>query len=61
MGTWEPPEGFKKVNMVMREDFHHKISIMAAKAKKRPWEILDRLLSVYLEGKKVPDLEDIPE
>lgn len=61
MGVWDPPKGWEKAGVLMRVDYHRKINVIAAKAGKKPYEVLDRLLGAHLKGKRIPDFEDLPE
>ncbi len=52
MGTWEPPKGMAKVNMIMRVEFHRRINVLAAESGQKPWQILDAMLEKQIKIKK---------
>jgi hypothetical protein len=52
--NWEPPKGFRKAGVLVREDYYQKILLLAARTGKKPWEVLDQALGRGLDGVDVP-------
>lgn len=52
--NWEPPEGFRKAGVLVRNAHYEKILTIASRSGKRPWEVIDALLGRGLEGIEIP-------